>query len=115
MSEVDEKKFMEETQFQARRLSDGELVTGWFVGYSEAMGFIYGDYIDKGEVWEVDPKTVAPIVNPVGNIEVWLEEKVSDCIDINASLTGPQRDINEGMLEAYEKVIQKIKEEKREM
>lgn len=49
---------MREIKFRGKRVDNKKWVHGWFVGYSEAMGYIYGDYVDKDEVWQVDPATV---------------------------------------------------------
>ena len=48
-----------EVLFRGKRIDNGEWVYGWYVGYSESMGYIYGDYIDKDEVWQVDASTVS--------------------------------------------------------
>lgn len=35
-----------------------EWVYGWYVGYSIATGYIYSDYVDNNEIWQVDNNTV---------------------------------------------------------
>lgn len=49
---------MREIKFRGKRVDNGEWVDGWYVGYSEAQGYIHRDYIDKDEVWSVDAETV---------------------------------------------------------
>ena len=49
---------MREIKFRGKRNDNGEWVYGWYVGYSNAMGYIHGDYVDKNEVWQVDAETV---------------------------------------------------------
>lgn len=49
---------MREIKFRGKRVDNEEWVCGWYVGYSEAQGYIHRDYIDKDEVWSVDAKTV---------------------------------------------------------
>lgn len=49
---------MRTIKFRAKRKDTQEWVYGWFVGYSGEMSYIFGDYVDKDEVWQVDTKTV---------------------------------------------------------
>ena len=49
---------MREIKFRGKRIDTDEWVFGWYVGYSENNGYIYGDYVDKNEVWAVDAQTV---------------------------------------------------------
>lgn len=49
---------MREIKFRGKRMDNGEWVYGWYVGYSEMSGYIYGDYVDKNEVWHVYNATV---------------------------------------------------------
>ena len=49
---------MREIKFRGKCFETNQWVHGWYVGYSEAMGYIYGDYIDNDEVWQVDAETV---------------------------------------------------------
>ena len=44
---------MREIKFRGKCIKTNQWVYGWYVGYSEAMGYIYGDYVDKNEVWQV--------------------------------------------------------------
>lgn len=49
---------MREIEFRGKDHRTGEWRYGWFVGYSEHSGYIYGDYVDKEEVWHVLTNTV---------------------------------------------------------
>lgn len=49
---------MREIKFRGKRVDNEEWVYGFYVGYSESDGYIYGDYIDKNEVWRVHTNTV---------------------------------------------------------
>ena len=49
---------MRTIKFRGKRIDNGEWVCGWFVGYSEAEGYIYGDYVDNNEVWRVNRESV---------------------------------------------------------
>lgn len=53
---------MREIKFRGKRVDNGEWVYGFFVGYSAAEGYIYGDYIDKNEVWKVDTNSVGQYI-----------------------------------------------------
>jgi phosphoadenosine phosphosulfate reductase len=43
---------MREIKFRGKDVRTGEWRYGAFVPYSEHMSYIYGDYVDKDEVWE---------------------------------------------------------------
>lgn len=49
---------MKNIKFRGKRVDNGEWVYGFYVGYSESDGYIYGDYADKNEVWRVHTNTV---------------------------------------------------------
>lgn len=44
--------------FRAKDSRTGEWRYGWYVGYSQAEGYIHRDYIDNHEVWGVDATTL---------------------------------------------------------
>lgn len=45
-------------KFRGKDEKTGEWRYGWFVGYSKHSSYIYGDYVDKDEVWHVLTNTV---------------------------------------------------------
>ena len=45
-------------EFRGKRIDNGEWCYGWYVGYSDNSGYIYGDYVDKNEVFPVFAQTV---------------------------------------------------------
>lgn len=51
-----------EIEFRGRRVDNKEWVCGWYVGYSQAEGYIFGDYVDKNEVWNVENDTVGQYI-----------------------------------------------------
>lgn len=49
---------MREIKFRGKRIDNGEWVYGCLVRYSDNSSYIFGDYVDKNEVWKVLTETV---------------------------------------------------------
>ena len=70
---------MIEILFKAKRLDNCEWVEGCYTRYSEVLGMITVDLINK-EIYDIDPKTVSQFTNLTDKNGVKIFE--NDCFDV---------------------------------